>query len=104
MIMIKQLIMMQQARQPLEPHADRVNKSKSNLHYARGITPKRVTNGESHLRCFAPGQHSYEETSQRRRAVGDTVSDLTGAGIEPQTSHTHSVCLTTELTIRLWAG
>ena len=46
--------MMQQARRPLEPHADRVNKSKSNLHYTRGITPKRVNNGEARLRCFAP--------------------------------------------------
>ena len=88
MIMIKKLIMMQPARRPLEPHADRVNKPKSNLHYARGITPKCVTNGESHLRCFAPGQHCSEETSQRRRAVADTVSDLIGAGIKPQTSHT----------------
>ena len=45
---------MQQARRPLEPNADRVNKSKSNLHFARGITPKRVASGEAHLRCFAP--------------------------------------------------
>ena len=49
--------MMQQTRRPLEPHADRVNKSKTNLHHARDITPKRVTSGEAHLRCFAPGQH-----------------------------------------------
>ena len=101
MIMIKKLIMMQQARRPVEPHADRVNKSKSNLHYARSITPKCTMSGESHLRCFAPGQHSSEETSQRWRAVGDTVSDLTRAGIEPQTSRTDSVRLTTELTSRL---
>ena len=96
--------MMQQARRPVEPHADRVNKSKSNLHYARGITPKRVTNGESHLRCFAPGQHCSEETSQRWRAVADTVSELTGTAIEPQTSHIDSVRLTTGLNSRLWAG
>ena len=57
--------MTQQARRPVEPHADRVNNSKSNLHYARGITLKRVTSGEAHLRYFAPGQHSSEETSQR---------------------------------------
>ena len=74
--------MMQQARRPLEPHADRVNKSK--LDYARGITPKSVTSGGAHLRCLAPGQHSSEETSQRRRAVGDTLPDLIGPGIEPR--------------------
>ena len=42
---------------------------------------KRVTRGEAHLRGLAPGQHSYEETSQRWRVVGDIVSDLTGLGI-----------------------
>ena len=47
--------MMQQARRPLEPHADRVNKSKLNLHYTRGITPKCVMSGGIHLRCFAAG-------------------------------------------------
>ena len=46
---------------------------KSNLHYTRGITPKRVTSGGTHLRGLAPGRHSSEETSQRWRAVGDTV-------------------------------
>ena len=40
--------MMQQARRPVELHTDWVNKSKSNLHYTRGITPKRVTSGEAH--------------------------------------------------------
>ena len=65
--------MMQQARRPLEPHANRVNESKSNLPCTRGITPKRATSGEAHLRCFAPGQHSCEETSQRWQAVGHTV-------------------------------
>ena len=66
-----------------------------------GCTPKRVTSGGIHLCGLALGQHSYEETSQRCRAVGDTVSDLTKPGIEPQTSSTESVILTTELTIRL---
>ena len=65
--------MMHQARRPLEPHADRANKSKSNLHYTRGITPKRATSGGAHLSCFVPGQHSSEETSRRWQAVGDTV-------------------------------
>ena len=46
---------------------------KTNLHYSRGIAPKRVTSGGAHLRGLASGQHSSEETSQRWRAVGDTV-------------------------------
>ena len=45
----------------------------SNLHYTRGITPKRITSGWVHLRGLAPGQQSYEATLQRQRAVGDTV-------------------------------
>ena len=49
-------------------------KSKSNLHYTRGITPQHVTSG------LAPEQHSSEETLQRWR------HDLTGLGIETQTS------------------
>ena len=47
---------------------------KSNLHYTRRITPKRVTSCGAHLRGLAPGLHSSEETSQRWRVVGDTVS------------------------------
>ena len=43
----------------------------------------------THIRGLAPGQHSSEETSQRWRAVGGTVSDLTGPGTESQTSRTH---------------
>ena len=50
---------------------------KSNFHYTRGNTPKRITSGGIHLRGLAPGQHSSEDTSQRWRAVGDTVSDST---------------------------
>ena len=56
----------------------------SNRHYTRGITAKRVTSGGIHLRNLAPGQHSSEETSQRWRAVDDTLSDLTGQVIEPK--------------------
>ena len=60
---------------------------KSNLHYTRRITPKRVTSCGAHLRGLAPGQHSSEHTSQRWRVVGDSV-DLTGPEIESQTSRT----------------
>ena len=56
-----------------------------NLHYTRGITPKRVTSGGINLRDLAPGLHSSEETSQRWRVIGDIVSDLTGPRIEPKT-------------------
>ena len=48
-------------------------KIKSNLHYTRRITPKRVTSCGAHLRGLAPGLHSSEEESQRWRVVGDTV-------------------------------
>ena len=56
---------------------------KSNLHYTRGITPKRATSGGIHLRGLAPGQHSSEETSQRWRAVGNAVYDLIGTESNP---------------------
>ena len=46
--------------------------------------------GGAHLYGLTPPQHSYEETSQRWRAVGKTVSDLIGPGIEPNTSCTVS--------------
>ena len=55
-----------------------------NLHYTRGITPKRVTSGGDHLHGLAPGLHSSEETSQRWRALGDTALDLTDPEIETQ--------------------
>ena len=40
---------------------------KSNLHYTRGITLKRVTSDGTHFCGLAPGQQSSEETSQRWR-------------------------------------
>ena len=41
----------------------------------------------THLRAIAPGQHIFfEEMLQRWRAVGNTVADLTGPKLEPQTS------------------
>ena len=54
-------------------------KRKSNLHCTRGITPKRVTSSGVHLRGLAPGQNSFEETSQMWRTIGDCVRfDRTG--------------------------
>ena len=51
---------------------------KSYQNFIRRITPKRITSGGAHLRNLAPEQlHNYEETPQRWRAVGDTVSNLT---------------------------
>ena len=47
---------------------------KSILHYTRDITPKRLTSGVAHLRGAVLGPHSSEQTSQRWRAVGDTVT------------------------------
>ena len=48
-------------------------KSKSNLHYTRRFTPKRVTSGGAHPRGLAPGQHSSEETWQWWQADSATV-------------------------------
>ena len=60
----------------------------SNLHSTRFITlavvPKRGSEWQGRPRVLALGQHRSEETSQRRRAVGYIMSDLTGLGIEPQ--------------------
>ena len=63
---------------------------KKNLHYTRGITPMRVTNGEVHLCGLALdiGQHNSEKTSQRWRA------GLADPGIESKTSRDDSVFLT----------
>ena len=54
------------------------------LHYTRGITPKRVTSGEIHLRGLAPGQRSSEETSQRWRAVATLFSIWLTRGSNPK--------------------
>ena len=43
------------------------------------------------------GNTAPKERSQRLRVAGDTVPNLTGSGIEPQTSGTNSVVLNTEL-------
>ena len=51
--------------------------------------------GGAHLHGLAPGQHSSEGTSQRWRAAGATA-DMTGLGVEPQTSRSDSVRLATE--------
>ena len=44
-----------------------------------------VASGRVRPRGLAPGQRSTKETSQQWLAVGYTVSDLTGLGIESQT-------------------
>ena len=71
-------------------------KKKTNLHCTvlAGNTPKRVMSGGASFRGLSPGQHSSAEISRRWRAVGDTVFDLTGPEIEPQTSSTDSDALT----------
>ena len=68
---------------------------KSNLHYIRGITPKRVTNGGAHLRGLALGQHRSKETWQWWRAVVYTASNSTGPGIELQISAPIAMSLAT---------
>ena len=48
------------------------------------------TNHDAHLRGLALGPHSFKETSQRWRTVGDSASDLPGPGIETKTSRVDS--------------
>ena len=64
------------------------------------MTPPRVTSGGAHLCSLTPGQLSSEETLQQWQAIGDTVSDLIGPGLESQTSCIRSVRFATELTGR----
>ena len=47
-------------------------KPKSNLHFTRDITPKRVTSGRVHLLGLAPGQSS----SKKRRSGGEPMVTL----------------------------
>ena len=75
-------------------------KVKSNLHYTRRITPKRVTSCETHLRGLARGQYSSEETSQRWRVVGDTVPIWPARESNPRPPALIA-CLATELTAGL---
>ena len=51
------------------------------------LAAKRVTSaGDHEWHDSAPRQHSSEETSDRWRAIGDAVSDLTGQEIRRKTS------------------
>ena len=68
--------------------SNEMQKIKSNLYYTRDT--KRVTRGGIHLGGLAPGQHSSEGTSQRWRAVGDSVSDFTVPRLESHTSRSDS--------------
>ena len=60
------------------------------FHYTRGSTPKCATSLITVVpipMSLRPGNIvSFEDKSQRWRAVGNTVSDLTGPRFEPQTS------------------
>ena len=62
------------------------------FHYTRCITPKRVTSWRGSIfASLRPGNTaSFEETSQRWRAVGNTESDLTGPRFEPRNSRSRN--------------
>ena len=47
-----------------------------------------ISNGGAYLRHLVSGLHTSEETPQRWRAC----ADMTGPGIETQTSRTDSLC------------
>ena len=70
---IRQAICHMQATNPSDTKQLIKIEKKSNIHYTRGITPKRVTSGGLDLRGLTREQHSSEEMSQRWRAVGETV-------------------------------
>ena len=76
---------------------------KSNFfHYICCITPKHLTSLWVHLRVIAPEGNtaSFEEMLQRWRAVGNTVSDVTGPRFAPQTSSSKGERVTTRPTGR----
>ena len=63
------------------------NASNQVVHCTRCITPKRVTSCAQACNELRPGSTStFKEMSQQCRALGYTVSDLTGPRLEPQTS------------------
>ena len=67
-------------------------KNHCSSYYAKG----EMSSG-AHLRSLAlAGHHSYAETPQRWRAVGDIVFDLTDPGFDPSASRTDSNVFTTE--------
>ena len=57
-------------------HSLKMQGSKCGIEFAlfKVITADIVTSGGAHLRGAALGLHSSEQTSQRWRAVGDTVT------------------------------
>ena len=63
--------------------------------------PKRALAGRAHLRVFAPGSTvPFEEMSQRWRAIGNTVSNLTDLIFEPRTSRSRDERVTARPTGR----
>ena len=63
------------------------NQSNQIFHYAYCITPKRVPSLRGSSLSLRPGYTvPFEEMLQRWRAVGNTLSDLTGPIFESQTS------------------
>ena len=81
----------------------RQSKIKSSLQ-SRYYTQTCVTSGGAHLRGLAPGQRSSEETSQQRRAVDNSGSEITGPGIEPKTSRADSNVGNHKATERYYIG
>ena len=65
-----------------------ITNQKLNLHYTGGITPKRVTSGGARLRGLAPGN-----TAPKKHGISRWLhcADMTGSGIELQTSRTNTV-------------
>ena len=71
------------------------NKIKSNIHYTCNITPKRVKTPRLVAGAKQLRRNVAAVASRWRHCV-----DLTSVGIEPQSSCTDEVCVTTNLTGR----
>ena len=63
------------------------------FHYTRSVTPKRVTSLRSPFCIIALAGNAapFEEMTQLRQAVRNSVSDLTGRRFEPHTSRSRDV-------------
>ena len=71
-------------------------KSNQNFHYTRCVTPKCIRNklsGYISASLLQGNTAPFEKMSQRWRAVGNTVSNLTVPKFESQTSRSRDECV-----------
>ena len=85
---------------PVVPISFRISNSNGNqiFHYARCTEACNEFAGPIAASLHTDNTASFEEMSQRPRAVGNTVSDLTGPRLESQTSRSRDERITTRST------